>query len=419
MTLLSQADTRISDFLPVFNEAGVDVAFLVPTETGHAKSIMDATTPVRTMLAERGIHDYEAQLQGPEHKARIRSFIVTAHENIPTMASLYRPVTKNGDPRIWFDGLKKYCQPWNTLAVIGSEDNQLYVFNLSKSEIAGSLLDGQGFAFNTLNEICATKLSTIESELLERLRIIANNGPTPAVNNGDSAVGNTLEALLGIKSNSLTTPDYKGIELKSWRDRANKSFKNRSTLFTQVPDQGMTYRKIVETFGKQQVARGQTEPRLQIYETFSTNRVNAYGLTLALDEPGEQLLLVDDQTGANISGWSLELLKQRLKTKHPTTFWISASVTIEGHNEFFSYQKAVITRRPNPELIAPLLQEGIITLDLAGHFGKDGKFRNHGVLFKIHKFDLPKLFQNPQVFDLVDGSKFGLSLDESFFGANN
>ena len=38
------------------------------TETGFKKSILDATTPVRAYFLEKGIHDYDDQLHGPEHK---------------------------------------------------------------------------------------------------------------------------------------------------------------------------------------------------------------------------------------------------------------------------------------------------------------------------------------------------------------
>lgn len=47
------------------------------TETGLKKSILDATAPVRAYLKEKNVHDYEIQLQGPEHKRIIDTFILT------------------------------------------------------------------------------------------------------------------------------------------------------------------------------------------------------------------------------------------------------------------------------------------------------------------------------------------------------
>ena len=100
--MLAMSDINIDQFLPVFADVGVSVAFLVPTPTGYDKSIMDAIGSVRELLKDEGIHDYELQDQGPAAKKMWPSFFVTADGLIETEASLYRPVTKKGDPRIWF-----------------------------------------------------------------------------------------------------------------------------------------------------------------------------------------------------------------------------------------------------------------------------------------------------------------------------
>ena len=54
------------------------------TETGFKKSILDATAPVRTYFIEKGIHDYEDQPQGPEHKKYVDTFILTDLEQHKT-----------------------------------------------------------------------------------------------------------------------------------------------------------------------------------------------------------------------------------------------------------------------------------------------------------------------------------------------
>ena len=69
------------------------------TETGLKKSILDATAPVCAYFKETGVHNYEAQLQGPEHKRVIDTFILNENAQYSTKTSLYRPVTKKGDPR--------------------------------------------------------------------------------------------------------------------------------------------------------------------------------------------------------------------------------------------------------------------------------------------------------------------------------
>lgn len=115
--MLSMTDTPLESIIPYFVETNTSVAFLVPTPTGYEKSIMDATKPLRELLKFAKVHDYETQGQGQENKVVIESHFVTKDDQINTTASLYRPNTKHGDPRIWFSDLKKYCKPCNLLAI--------------------------------------------------------------------------------------------------------------------------------------------------------------------------------------------------------------------------------------------------------------------------------------------------------------
>ena len=163
--MLAMSDINIDQFIPLFADIGCSVAFLVPTPTGYEKSIMDAIGSVRELLKDEGIHDYELQGQGPSEKIMWPSFFVTADGLIETEASLYRPVTKNGDPRIWFKGLKKYCNPKNLLSLIVF-DKKIYVLNLSNESIRNSLLQ-QGFVYDLLQQVKYSKQS-VTIELLKK-----------------------------------------------------------------------------------------------------------------------------------------------------------------------------------------------------------------------------------------------------------
>ena len=73
--MLSKSDVPIDLFIRFFASAEINVAFLVPTETGYNKSIMDATAPIRDLLVQEKIHDFNTQKQGPENKVLIISII--------------------------------------------------------------------------------------------------------------------------------------------------------------------------------------------------------------------------------------------------------------------------------------------------------------------------------------------------------
>ena len=50
-------------------------------------------------------------------------------------------------------------------------------------------------------------------------------------------------------------------------------------------------------------------------------------------------------------------------------------------------------------LLAPLFEDDKITVDLAAHI-TDGKWRDHGVLFKMKPEDIGLLFPDPVEYDL-------------------
>ena len=187
--MLKIADTNLTLFLPIFSELGLDVTFIVPTPNGYNKSTMDATIPVRNFLYENNIHNYATQIQGQDHKAIIPTFFVCSDNTINSSASLYRPITKNGDPRIWFSNLKKYCNPYNLLAIV-TNNNALYVINLSNPNILNSLLI-EGYVYQLLHNISNSQ-QQIANELLYKIQQIHNMGFIKTVRNCDSGVGATL-----------------------------------------------------------------------------------------------------------------------------------------------------------------------------------------------------------------------------------
>lgn len=400
--MLAMSDTNIEQFFPIFAKTGVPVAFLVPTPTGYAKSIMDATGSVRELLKNTNVHDYEYQQQGPEAKVMIESYFVYPDRLQETVASMYRPMTKKGDPRIWFSKLTHYCSPCNLLALIVIE-HKIYVINLSDEAISASL-KSRGFVYDILLET-VHKDNLIAQELLNKIQIIHNQGFIPSITPGDPGVGDTLEHALGIVRNNSKSPDYKGIELKTTRLTRNGSTRQttRSTLFTKVPDEGLTYRQIVDSYGKIQVPRGDTVARLQLYETFRVSRPNAYDLVLEVDSNNDRLKILhqEERVRRYVSAWLLSNLRETLLIKHHETFWVKAVSENRNGMEFFRYDKILHTKNPNASLLSPLLEADKITVDLAAHYKPNGKWRDHGILFKMKPEDLPLLLGDPIEYDLT------------------
>ena len=410
--MLAMSDIYIDQFFPVFANAGLPVAFLVPTPTGYDKSIMDAIATVRTLLKETDIHDYYFQEQGPENKARVPSYFVEYNGMVETMASLYRPKTKKGDPRIWFSGLKNYCQPRNLLALTVSR-GEIYVFNLSNDLIRNSLFNN-GFVADVLQQLSYDQ-NAIARELLWKIKDIHDQGFLPSITPGDPGVGDTLENALSISRNNSELPDYKGIELKASRLTrttriGTRATRDRVNLFSKVPDGGLSYSDIVREFGRWTWNEAKQEERLSIQNTTFFSKVNSFGLILNIDNNNEEVHICYEDAREHrhmLSYWYLSTLNKKLLEKHKETFWVKAVSDLRGNREWFRYDIIEHTKNPNTSLILPLIETDKIMIDLAGYYKKINKngrdtlnWRDHGMLFKMWPQDLPLLFGEPEIYYL-------------------
>ena len=382
--------------IELLTQNSVELTLLEPTENGLRKSIMDATGSVRTYLKEKLIHDYDKQLQGQTHKVLINSYFIGDWNFIPSTASLYRPETKKGDPRIWFKSLPSYVSPNNILGIIVF-DQQIYVLNITTLDIDKLL---QSKLLNPLQDLVKQIKSIsnlVADELLGLLQKVAKMGPVPAMLKADTAIGRTLESLLGITINSSKKPDYKGIEIKSYRDKKRG---NRKNLFAQVPDWPISKFKssaeILNNFG---YSRGTD---FKLYCTISTLNRNSQGLQLKMDSKMNQLLENSDKLSVgDFVTWALETLHKRLLEKHNETFWIAAdSLQIGGH-EHFLYKKVEHTRKPITSQFDILLEQGIITLDHLIKRTAAGKVVEKGPLFKIKPNSVSLLFPPSNVYSLL------------------
>lgn len=384
-----------SERIKALTEKSVSLTLIEPTQTGLQKSIMDATAPVRLYLKNQNIHNYQEQELGPSHKHSIKSYLVESNRLIESTASLYRPLTKKGDPRIWFSNLNKYANQNDILGII-NHLGILYVVNISRLNIK-LLLEGR--EINPLFEIVTSIFNaenTIANELLGKLKIIASKGFIPSFLKADTAVGRTLETELGIYINSSKKPDYKGIELKSFRNERE----NRKTLFAQVADWNLSKFKssgeILDNFGYYR------ENTLKLNCTVSTIKKNSQGLQFYLNPVLNQLIENSDNARiGDFAVWALEKLHERLIEKHNETFWIAAESRKLNGIEHFRYTTAEHTKKPIVSQFDLLLEQGIITMDHLIKRYPNGRVSERGPLFKIKPNSLDLLFPPSTTYNLL------------------
>lgn len=383
------------DRIKLLTENSIELSLIEPTQTGLVKSIMDATGSIRNYLKSKNIHDFGLQNQGQENKVQIVSKLIEVDKLVNSIASLYRPNTKKGDPRIWFKGLGNYSKANDILGIIEFE-GILYVLNITQIDLSkllnSNILNPLKELVNEINHIS----NEVSDELLFKLREIASKGFVPALLQADTAIGRTLEHLLGIKMNSSKTPDYKGIELKSARE--NKG--TRKGLFGKIPNWELSKFKsrieILDAFGYWE------NGIFRLYNTIRGTGRNAQGLILRTDYDLDYLIENSDrQDIGDFLVWKLQELKDALAIKHKETFWIKAESKFEDSKEYFLFKSAEHTKSPLLNQFGLLIDIGAITLDYPIKRLPDGSVIDKGCNFKLKPNALNLLFPPSQSYSLI------------------
>lgn len=388
-----------SQNLAALNASGCSSVLLFVTATGLRKAILDATEPMRRLLKGGGVHDYAVQSQGPASKSLKSAVVLGELATEVTTVSMYRPVTKNGDPRLWFSDFKRFVSPEDVCAVF-IHDQKVHLLNLTRSSVAEALSQGIDTTASRFLREVATSANAIANELLGRLRRVAAAGPFKAVCNGDTAVGRSIEAALGIRINSSRTPDFQGIEIKSGRSSI-VSRATRATLFACVPDWELSAlqssKAILDRFGYQ---RGDD---FKLYCSVSTRRANSQGLQLRMDEAAAWLReIYASQPVEDVCVWRLDNLHGRLAEKHRETFWVKAKSLQRNSSEWFQLESVTHTTRPSVEQFDRLLGDGTVTLDHLIKRKPSGSVTEKGPLFKIDRPRIAELFLGvPRSYNLL------------------
>ena len=360
------------------------------TPTGLGKGILDSTAPMRSYFLENGIHNYEEQLQGQEYKQIKTACILTEATQFVTKVSFYRPNTKKGDPCMWIYGFSSYTQG-NDIHILFWYENTLYAINITRIDIEkcynSAIITPMQEILKAINAIG----NSVADELLERFRAVKGQWFESEVT-ADTGIGRTIESFLGISMNSGKAPDYKGIELKSHREKRSS---RKNVLFTQTPDWDISTlksgREIVEKYGYVNADGFKT-----YQNTVQCAPPNSNMLFLNVNHLNELLeLQAEKRSVEDIAVWRLVKLHQRLQSKHRETFWIEVENELNDGKEYFRYKQIEHTKNPNVGQFDILLEQNIITVDLllcrpSGH--------GDTYSFKIKKKGMPLLFPESVIY---------------------
>ena len=397
---MRQLNTFEENNLKKLVSLNIDYSLIQPTSTALEKGIMDATFPVRKFFRDKKYHDYDLQNTGAKENGVVNEITIFygANNFVQTKCSMYRPKAKGngGDPRIWFYGMHKHVNPDDILALIVIQ-GKLFVFNISQINFLEAIKDKSDNYLSDLLLTISEESMVIVNELLRKLREIANQGFVKSLVNADTGVGRTLETLLGIEMNSSKSPDYKGIELKSFREKKG----TRKGLFAKTPNWELSKFKsrteILDEFGYWE------KGIFRLYNTIRGTGRNAQGLILEIRPENDWLVENSDKPSVgDFLVWELEVLRKSLLKKHKETFWISTETKIINNEEFFKYKLVEHTKNPRVDQFEMLIETGAITLDYPIKRNPDGKVIDKGANFKLKANSLDLLFPPSDTYNLLN-----------------
>lgn len=372
-------------FLPKHNEQMMiqliqkycryEFALIRMTETMLKKSTIDASGPLRNILRESQIVDYNNVLQGPDNKILKNSHVLLNSDILTMKTSYYRPMTKKGDPRIWLYDFKRYIDP-DTLIYFTVVEDTLVVIPLIATDLLDNLLS-QYFVKN--NDIF------ILEELKQRLSIISNQWikSVSPYKRSPKDVGETLERCLGISPNSIAEADFKGaIELKCKR----AGLRNLDTLFSMVPNWEISvYKSSTDIMLKYGYPSKKHSGFFDLYVTVG-NVPNNQGLFLRADDDDQIIYQKSEIDGRleEVCSWEYSAVKEKLQKKHPKTAWLVAEEKIIGGEIHFNYNQIQLTQRPIFSQFTTLINQGIVTYDWRGRVRKDRTgYKDKGHCYRI------------------------------------
>ncbi len=373
----SEEESKVIEFINNYNLN--EFALIRMTETMINKSIIDASEGLRKILFDNKLVDFKSLIPGGAKE--YKKAIIVTQSAIETKASFYRPKTKDGDPRFWLYGLKQ-CTSRDELIYLTISNDKIIAIPINSIEgISKSIKD----IFEDIEKNDIVIKLKIE---LARLKTIGYVESIVTHTRAPKDVGLTLEKFLGVKVNSLKTPDYLGkIELKSKREG-----KTKDSLFSKIPDKDIskyqTVKSIISKFGKLDALN-----RIALYNDIITEP-NSHGLYLQPDN--NKLILYQkyklDLITDDVCAWHYQTLKNALETKHPTTLWVDAEEKIIEGKIHFLYQNFMLTTKPVFSEFISLIERDLINFDWKGHI-INGKKRDHGPGFRIDKSNRNFLFK--------------------------
>lgn len=194
--------------------------------------------------------------------------------------------------------------------------------------------------------------------------------------NASNCNGNTLEALLGIRSNGFSAPDFMGWEVKARQVKnADKPSSSVVTLFTPEPTMGMYTDDGIEAFIRRfgYPDRNGRADRLNFGGIHKGCEAAHHltGLRLVVDgyDPSTSdylstgAVLLVDATGTVASGWSFAKLMDHWKAKHAQAAYVPCQQLLAPSRQYRYGRNILLGEGAEFKLLLKAFHEGSVYYD--------------------------------------------------------
>lgn len=221
---------------------------------------------------------------------------------------------------------------------------------------------------------------TIE-QIKKKLSSIKKLGYVKTLRNGPTGIGYTLETLLEIRENNISSPDFGEIELKAQRERHS----GMTTLFTfNNKAWQMNPLEAIRKYGSLD-----KDGRLGMYYTMGM-KPNSAGLFLTVDDTSISVRHID---GNVIATWQLSEIEKRFEAKVKNVLLVKAKVEERDGVEYFLFDRArLLSGGTTQAILKNQFENEQLVVDLRLH-DKGTMARNHGTGFRVFENNLENLYE--------------------------
>ncbi len=386
------------------------------TSTMIEKNNIDANALFRDLLFNKGIVDYENLANGANNGVMTNALFLCNDMQLETKMNFYRVANKRGDRRFSIYGIKKLLSNRKVnvgdllyLTVAVDQNPKVVIINVTNN-IPTELELKQVFGIDDIADSASRLIPLVKKIAQEGYH--KNSKGSGKISPKDA--GDTLEALLGIKTNNSPNADFEGkIEIKT------KSAKTLDTLFTLRPQfDGTTIAKYeindrsrVSAFARYYGYESDKHLGYKsLYITIGSKEApqNSHGFYLNVNEEERKIELWGKDPNSNkveiTAYWNFSDLQNELYRKHPATLWVTVNQRMIGETAEFNYTEAELSRSPQFSTFLALVKSGGITYDWRGYISPEGAYtgKNHGNAWRIRGKYRSYLFGNIEKIDLLE-----------------